>query len=248
MIIKILSFFMAGAAGGSFSACMSGRMASGEDWKRGRSRCLRCGHVLEPYELIPVFSFLLLRGRCRSCGGKIPLQLFLTEVVCGTAFIMLYLCRGAADIILVRDMVLAVLLCGISLHDLETYLIPDGLQAAAVLSWLFFTACSENRAALMVEGAAGACLISMTVGVTAWIMKRILKKEAIGTGDLLLYFVSGLHTGPLKGILLVLFSCIAGLAASAAAGSRRIPFAPCISAACILVLAAGDTILKTFLF
>lgn len=246
MRTEILSFFIAGTVCGSFIACVSDRMIKGEDWKRGRSRCDHCGHVLSAGELIPVISYLRQKGRCRHCGKRIPWSCPAAEVLCGAAFSMLYLSRGSTDLMLVRNLILAVLLCGISLTDMKTYLIPDGFQAAAVLCWFVSVLSAENRTGLIEEGIAGGFLTWLSVALCAYAMKRIMKTETIGEGDLILYAVCGLYTGWFRGQLMMLFSCLAGLVPALLFRPRRIPFAPCISAACIAVLCFGDPVMKIF--
>ena len=56
---------------GSALNCLAWRMAQGEKWSGGRSRCPQCGHELNALDLVPLFSYLFLRGRCRYCGEKI---------------------------------------------------------------------------------------------------------------------------------------------------------------------------------
>ena len=65
-----------GCALGSFTDCLAGRMLNGTSVLKGRSHCDACGHVLGVLDLVPLFSRLCLRGRCRYCGAKIPAEAF----------------------------------------------------------------------------------------------------------------------------------------------------------------------------
>lgn len=68
-----------GAIGGSFLNALSFRIGTGRSVMRGRSQCMRCGHMLSALDLVPIFSFLYVRGRCRYCGSKISWQYPLVE-------------------------------------------------------------------------------------------------------------------------------------------------------------------------
>lgn len=71
---------------GSFLNVVIDRLPKGEDIIRGRSYCPKCGHILKWYDLLPLLSFILLRGRCRYCGGKISWQYPLVELATGLLF------------------------------------------------------------------------------------------------------------------------------------------------------------------
>lgn len=80
--------FMAGSSFGSFlHVCLS---RSG--WLTGRSRCDNCEYTLKWYDLIPVFSYIFLRGRCRKCKEKISSSHFVSEIMMGAAFLCSFFC------------------------------------------------------------------------------------------------------------------------------------------------------------
>lgn len=72
-----------GAVLGSFLALAAARVPRGMSVNRPRSFCDTCGRALAWRDLVPVLSWLLLRGRCRYCGARIPARYFLAEVGCG---------------------------------------------------------------------------------------------------------------------------------------------------------------------
>ena len=84
--------FMSGASLGSFAYCAAIRIVRKEDWTRGRSHCDACGHTLSFFDLIPVFSYMFLKGRCRYCHARIPLSSLLSEVTGGILSVLLYIC------------------------------------------------------------------------------------------------------------------------------------------------------------
>lgn len=86
MIYVIL--FMIGACIGSFVNVILSR----NDWYKGRSRCDSCGYVLKWYDLIPIFSYLMLLGKCRKCKKHIDSSHFMSELFMGAAFVVGYIC------------------------------------------------------------------------------------------------------------------------------------------------------------
>lgn len=94
MIIDIyiaIVVFIIGASIGSFICAMSERIYNAESFFKARSVCRNCDKELSPIDLIPVFSFMFLRGKCRYCKVKIPPDLFIAEVTLGILFVLSYL-------------------------------------------------------------------------------------------------------------------------------------------------------------
>lgn len=87
-ILICFLIFMAGSSFGSFlHVCLS---RSG--WLTGRSRCDNCGYTLRWYDLIPVFSYIFLRGKCRKCNEKISSSHFVSEIMMGASFLCSFFC------------------------------------------------------------------------------------------------------------------------------------------------------------
>lgn len=124
-----------GAVMGSFLNCAAWRIAHGESFLRGRSRCPRCGHVLTPPELVPVFSWLLQGGRCRACGDKISVRYPLTELGFSLTTLACLL-RFDLTVLCLRNYVFLCCLFCLSLVDLECFIIPDGCCLTAAAAWL----------------------------------------------------------------------------------------------------------------
>ena len=77
----VFGSFLNCAVFGSFLNCAAWRLGHGESVLRGRSHCTACGHVLGAADLVPILSWLFLRGKCRYCGSRIPARYPLTEAV-----------------------------------------------------------------------------------------------------------------------------------------------------------------------
>ena len=86
--------FLFGSVIFSFAGVCIDRIPKGEDIVHGRSHCDSCGTDIQAYDLIPVVSFILLRGRCRNCGAKIPVYCLILEILGGILAILCYRLNG----------------------------------------------------------------------------------------------------------------------------------------------------------
>src|SRR5665213_319969 len=127
MFIFALSFFLFGAIIGSFLNVLI--LRHGVKAISGRSACPACAHTLEAVDLVPIFSWLFLRGRCRFCGSGISIQYPLVELL--TALVFAFI--GVAPLTLTAQLAalpVAALLIAISVYDLRHTIIPDSWVVA----------------------------------------------------------------------------------------------------------------------
>lgn len=89
-VLFAIYLFIIGAACGSFALVLADRMHSKRNWVSGRSACEQCKHVLQPLDLIPIISWLALRGRCRYCRKKVGISYPLTELFTASVFALSY--------------------------------------------------------------------------------------------------------------------------------------------------------------
>jgi leader peptidase (prepilin peptidase) / N-methyltransferase len=235
---------------GSFATALAWRLPRGLPWVRARSACPSCGSLLSLADLVPVFSWLFLRGACRHCGKKIGGHYFAIEMATMGLCMALYLKYGFSWTILPVFLLPPVLVAAIDI-DLRHKIIPDILNAviaaAAVVTILlqmsslslFFTALGQEW---MWEGVAGAVLYGggsyALRGFFLWKMGR----EALGLGDVKLFAAIGLWFG-LDADMLSAFLLLSGAGGvSSALVWRRIakeaefPFGPAIIFSFICVL------------
>lgn len=131
------SAFVLGAICGSFLGLAAERAYTGQSWKTGRSRCNSCREYLSALDLVPIFSWILHRGRCRRCGSKVPFQYALYELASGALFLAGYLAFGLTPLFGVY--LLALLPLGfIIIYDLRHTLVPPEASAAFILLALIF--------------------------------------------------------------------------------------------------------------
>jgi leader peptidase (prepilin peptidase)/N-methyltransferase len=89
LVVAALAFVL-GSAFGSFLNLVVDRLPARQSIIRPGSRCPACGAALRPLDLVPVASYLWLRGKCRYCSARIPLRLLLVELATGLAFLAVY--------------------------------------------------------------------------------------------------------------------------------------------------------------
>ncbi len=168
---------------------------------RPRSRCPRCGASLKAWDNIPVLSWLLLRGKCRSCGMPISPMYPLVELATG----LIWACMAwhvGPTLHAVEGAVLFTILLGIALTDFRNYIIPDEFTLGGLAIGLLL-ALAEGMPAL------GTALLGAAVGfgtlwLVGWAGTALFKKEAMGGGDIKMMAMVGAFTG-WTGVLLTIF-------------------------------------------
>lgn len=235
-----------GAVIASFVCCAASRYAAGQPPFGGRSHCTACGHTLGVLDLIPVVGYVTLRGKCRYCGANIPADSVICEVLLAVVF---GLCTIKFDITpqLAKAMLLCAVLLAISLIDLATFIIPDGLLVLLIGIWLCCLPFGAPGAWL--QGLIGGFGIAVPLLLIVLLMERILKKEAMGGGDIKLLFVTGLYLGLAANFLNLMVSCVLGVVFAACTKSRPdgvIPFGPAIAVGTVCTMLVGDPILAWY--
>lgn len=225
--------FALGACLGSFLDCAAGRAVRGERPWRGRSRCDCCGHVLGTRDLVPLVSWLCLRGRCRFCGAKIGLGRPAAEGLCGAVFCSVAW-RFGLTWRTAETLILACVLLYLALVDGATMELPNAPMLLGAASWAAFLGTYPDPLSRLAQGVLGAFALGGGVGLVTLAADRILGRTTLGDGDILLLALLGLYLGPLTGLLLVLAASLIGLGSAALRGAgrgRAFPFAPSIALA-----------------
>ena len=200
-----------------------------------RSHCPHCGHALSWYENIPLLSWLVLRGKCRSCKAPISIQYPLVELLTGLLFLACawqfgFGWKGFGAMLLTSFLVA---LSGI---DLRTRLLPD--QLTLPLMWLGLVAASDNLYMPTKPALLGAMAGYLSLWSVYWVFKQLTGKEGMGHGDFKLLAALGAWTG-LAGVLpTILLSSLIGavvgsiwLAAKGKDSATPIPFGPYLAIA-----------------
>ncbi len=219
---------------------------------RPRSRCPQCGNLIAWYDNIPVFSWLILRARCRHCQLPIPWRYPLIELAVGVIW-----CAAAwrygYQLETLRAAMFGTLLLGIAVTDAREYIIPDefslggtviGLLFATVPLWLGYanTDAPDWRAALI--GAAVGFGLLWAVG---WLGSKMFGKDAMGGGDVKMMGMIGAFLG-WQGVLLTLFlgavfGTIVFLPLRLAGRDKLVPFGIFLAAGAALCWAFGPALI-----
>ncbi len=234
---------------GSFLNCLAWRLVHGESVLKGRSHCARCGHALGPLDLVPVVSWLLLRGRCRYCGEPVSPRYPLSELLCAAAYGSLAW-RYGSSVEALRFLLLFSLLLAVSLVDWEAGWVPDRLLLAGAVGWGLLLPLEPDAKQEFIRGLIGAAALFVPVLLLALAADKLLGRESMGGGDLKLFALLGLYFGWKQGLLLVILSCLAGLASAFVQGKagpgKSFPFAPAMGLAAWLTAIWGEPVIEWY--
>ena len=240
---------------GSFLNCSAIRIVNGEPIARGRSHCMSCKHVLGARDLVPLFSWLALKGRCRYCGERIPARYPITELVAAIAYVSIFI-RYGITAECCELLILVSLLLVISFCDIEAYLIPDRFIVAGILvrcayiiyAWRMLGADIKS---MTITSLIGGFSIALPILVLSIIMDRILGKDSMGGGDIKLLFMTGLYLPWYINLLGILLACVCGIIIGLFIRKRNeegmIPFGPFIAAGVWICLLCGQEIIDAYL-
>lgn len=243
--ISVLSFIL-GSIFGSFLNCVAGRIAINEAWWKGRSKCDYCNHKLGLLDLVPIFSYIFFKGKCRYCGKKISIKYLFSELILGLLFLLFVLIYGKLDINLLNYLGLICILYGLSLCDLNTYEIPNGFIIFGVLWWLLFEIINKTAILDILINILLAFIVPACVLLISIIMDKVLKKESMGGGDIKLLFLVSLYLSLILSIFNLMFSCIIGLVFILLTKKEKIPFGPSISLATYISLIYGANLVTWY--
>lgn len=232
-----------------------------------RSRCPRCQRPITWYENIPVVSWVALRGRCRGCHLPISAQYPAVEI--GVALLWLgAFATFPSPFTAIRVAVFATILAGVAVTDVLYYLIPDGFTVFG-LGWVLATSViavflgDAGGFAPPYEALIGACVGAGVISIVGWLGEVVLKKEAMGFGDVTLMAVVGAALGPPRTLLTVFVGATLGAVIFLAivmpvvwVRSRRsgrpfaaplVPFGVFLSPAALITLLWGNRLIAWYL-
>ncbi|MFC5528549.1 prepilin peptidase [Cohnella yongneupensis] len=249
-LLTTMLLFLSGLLIGSFLNVVAIRVLAGQSIAYPPSRCAKCEHTLGSLDLVPVFSYLFLRGLCRYCKDPISARYPIGELATGILFAITYLILGLQRELAVALFVTCILIV-ITQTDLQSLRIPNavvavGIAGAALLRLWSHPLPLWNYFAAMFVGSGILFLIGVITG-------HLLKKETMGGGDVKLYAFIGIALG-IKLTLLSLFAAsVCGLVFSWArtlAGQRErdavIPFGPFIALGALIVYYYGDQVIAWY--
>ena len=253
-------FFALGAVVGSFLNVVGDRLPTGKSIISPPSHCPGCQHRLSAGDMIPLFSYLWLKGRCRYCDATIPMRLFWVELAMGVLFAFLYWHYGFG-----WEMVLVALYCclfvALVVTDLEHGILSNKIVypgmamalVAAILGSIFgfgMSGVRDSGFGLWIVDAA----IGGGIGFGLLLIVALVSRGGMGGGDVKLAGLIGLVTGfPLVFVAMFLGVVSGGLVAGVLLVTKvktrkeTIPFGPFLCLAAMATLFWGNNLLAWYL-
>lgn len=233
---------------GSFLNVVIHRLPRGLSLLRPRSHCPGCGSPVAWYDNVPVLSFVLLGGHCRSCKTRISLRYPFVELA-SAALLIGVSTRFGINLWGAEAAVFVLLLLPLALIDLEHHLLPDWLTLPGVLAGLVFSL--AGGLVHPFEAAIGA-VVGAAIPLIVMAVYRVIRGvEGMGLGDVKLLAMIGAFLG-WRGVLLTLFigacaGALVGVALIVAGRGRsdtELPFGTFLCGAATLVLFLGNLLMR----
>lgn len=259
MIINAVLLAALGAAMGSFVGALVWRLHTGRDFVKDRSQCEHCHHKLGPADLVPIFSWLFLSGRCRYCHKPIGITPLLLEVglalVFATSYIFWPLGFGEAAAVASFGIWLAymVLLAALFVYDIKWFLLPDKLVfvliGLALVDAAFRVSLSGDN--YLMYTLAGVIPVAGLYGLLYFASKG----KWVGFGDVKLGVFIGIALGWQKALLVLVIAnligflvVVPGLLSKKLSRTSKVPFGPFLIAAFVIAGLWGDAMITWYIF
>ena len=246
MLALLAAGLLGGLIVGSFLNVVAWRLPRRESLSRPRSRCPHCDAPIQPYDNVPVLSWLILRGRCRRCGASISARYPLVELVTGILYALVVVAKDdPVDVVL--GLLLVTALVPITLIDLEHRLIPNRITLPASAAALI--------AGLTLEpGQVPEQLIAGAAAGGFFLVAALAYPRGMGMGDVKLAGMLGLYLG--RAVAPAIFAALIGgvlvgaliMARKGAREGRRtaVPFGPFLALGALLGFFLGDALVDAY--
>jgi leader peptidase (prepilin peptidase)/N-methyltransferase len=210
----LVIYFMTGAAVGSFLNVCIARWPLEQSVIRPPSRCPHCETPIKWYDNIPILGWLRLGGKCRNCRAPISVVYPAVELAVALGWLFAALTWGPS-LTAVRVAVFGTVMLGIAITDARHYVIPDGFTVFGLVFVLATSVVSGVRGeltpfAMPWDALVGACAGAGAIAIVGWLGEVVLKKEAMGFGDVTLMAVVGAALGPGRSLLVIFLGAVAG--------------------------------------
>lgn len=243
--------FVFGALVGSFLNVCIHRIPGGESIAFPASHCPQCKAPIKPYDNIPVLSYLLLRGRCRSCAAGIAIRYPLVEMLGGIAAVGALCAYGlSAEALLIFAFLAALIV--ITFIDLDHQIIPDAISLPGI--FVGFAAALLFGTPTWLDSLIGIALGGGLLWAVAEGYARLTGREGMGGGDIKLLAMIGAFLGwraiPVTLLIGSLLGSVIGLSLMVVRGrdtKMAIPFGPFLAAGAVVALFWGEPLIEWYL-
>lgn len=209
---------------------------------------MSCGHKLGVLDLVPLFSWLLLRRKCRYCGSEISARYPLSELALGLVYVLI-LAKYDLTLRTLELIVLCSLLLCVTLCDLDQHIIPDRFIVIGIINRIIFILLSGNILEEFKLSLIGAFSVSLPLLVLSLILDKILKKDTMGGGDIKLFFMAGMYFVWSVNVLVLFMSAIIGILFGILIKKneeKQIPFGPAVSVGYFLGMLGGSEFIDLY--
>lgn len=242
--IYLLLLTLLGISIGSFSNVLILRIPKGEDFVSTPSHCMHCGHRLSALDMVPIVSFLCLKGKCRYCGEKLSRQYPIVEAVSGLLYFLTGWLMWGDWVRIGLYCGLATLLLVLSVIDWRTFQIPNGINFAIFLLGALQLALDFANWQLYVFG-------MVAVGLIFLLLHIATGGNGLGMGDVKLVAAAGLLIGWQKMILGIFVGCLCGIVIHTIrmqkGAGRKLAFGPYLSVGIWFAAVAGGQLIAAYL-
>lgn len=249
--LVLLACAVMGVVVGSFLTVVVDRVPDGRSVVAPPSACGTCGNRLTAPDLVPIASWLALRGKCRHCGTPIGAEPLIIESANATLFVLFGLYFGA-DLALVAFCIMGAALVALVWIDLHTFRLPREITYTAMAlsaPVLAIDALLDDQADRIWKAALGAAIALAIMGLI-----YVASRGGMGDGDVRLAPLLGMHLGylglglvPIGLFLGFLLGAVVGVIAMAVGSAGRktaLPFGPFLAAGTVLAVFVGDPIIE----
>lgn len=247
--IEILTYLYIGFIGlvfGSFFNVVGLRVPNKESLF-GRSHCPSCNKTLGPLELFPVVGYIILKGRCKNCKAHISVKYPVIELITAILFVFSFVILRDNMVEYILIVVFISLMVIITVSDIYYKIVPDIILL--VFLPVIFTLRMFSDVIIWYDAIIAAVIGFGFMYLISLYGKKRFKQEALGGGDIKLYFIIGLVLGTNTVFLSVLFASLLGLAYAPILKKRNdkyLPFVPFIFAGSLLAYFIGPNIIAWY--
>lgn len=251
MLFFYAVLFLAGLSIGSFLNVVIYRLPRSKSIVKPRSACPSCGHTIPFYLNIPIFSYLILLGRCRYCTAKISPRYLIIELISGIAVVG-YLAYYGVNWQGLAAVLLTLTLIPVFFIDFEHKIIPDSISIPGIFLGFGLSFLTPEPGWLgsiigILVGGGGLLAIGL-------LGDKVFKKESLGGGDVKLAAMLGAFLGWEKVLFVFIASAVLGLIGAVILISvsknvrenHQIPFGPFLATAAVIALIFGDRLIGLY--
>lgn len=252
MMGAIIIFILGSIIGSFLNVCIY-RIPRGMSIVTPSSHCPMCKVTIPPHYNIPIFSYIILGGKCKECGAPIPFRYFAIELLTASLFLAIYTVTGPTAHFVSYATLVSCLIAA-TFIDYDFRVIPDditvgGLVTGLLLAWLSPSLLGElSRWFALLWAIVGALAGGISIYIMGLFGKALFKKEAMGDGDMFLMAMVGAFLG-WKLVLLTFFlspffGLVHGIVVKLKRSGDYIPYGPYLSMGAIAAMFFGEKIIK----